>query len=114
MEHIGQLIILILMFVFVLFLAYVAARVAGGFQANTLNKKSNIKIIEVCQLGNNKYIEIVKVGERYLALAICKDNVTFLTELDASEVMEHQTSIEPISFKNVLEKMKNERKDKEQ
>ncbi len=113
MEGIGQLIVLIILFVFVLFLAYMAARIAGGFQSNALNKKSNIKVIEVFHLSNNKYIEIVKIGEHYLALAVCKDNVTLLAELDESEVREQVATIEPINFKSILDKMKNERKDKE-
>ena len=114
MESIGQLIVLILLFIFVLFLAYIAARVAGGFQSNIINKKSNVKVIEVFHLSNNKYIEIVKIGEHYLALAVCKDNVTLLTELNEHEVREQVTTMEPINFKNILDKMKNERKDKEQ
>lgn len=114
LESIGQLVVLILLFIFVLFLAYLAARIAGGFQSNVMNKKSNVKVIEVFQLSNNKYIQIVKIGEHYLALAICKDNVTLLTELDVSEVREQVTTMEPINFKSILDKMKNERKDKEQ
>ena len=112
-ESIGQLFILIVLFLFVLFLAYVAARVAGSFQSNTINKKSNVKVIEVFHLSNNKYIEIVKIGEHYLALAICKDTVTLLTELDESEVREHEKTMEPINFKCILDKMKNERQDRE-
>lgn len=114
MEGIGQLIVLILLFIFVLFLAYMAARLTGSFQSNIMNKKSNVKVIEVFHLSNNKYIHIVKIGERYLALAVCKDSVTLLTELDASEVREQVTTVEPIDFKSILDKMKNERKDKEQ
>lgn len=113
LESVGQLVVLILLFIFVLFLAYLAARIAGGFQSNIMNKKSNVKVIEVFQLSSNKYIQIVKIGERYLALAVCKDNVTLLTELDVSEVREQVTAMEPINFKSILDKMKNERKDKE-
>lgn len=112
-ESIGQLIVLIILFLFVLFLAYMAARIAGGFQSNAINKKSNVKVIEVFHLSNNKYIEIVKIGEHYLALAVCKDTVTLLTELDESEVREHERTMDPINFKSILDKMKNERKDNE-
>lgn len=114
LESIGQIIVLIVLFVFVLFLAYLAARISGSFQSNVINKNRNVKVIETFRLSNNKYIQIVKIGERYLALAICKDSVTVLTELDASEVMDQVTTIEPINFKNILDKMKNERKDKKQ
>ena len=112
LESIGQLICLIILFVFVLFLAYLAARIAGSYQSNTFNRRSNIKVIEVFRLSNNKLIEIIQIGNHYLAVAVCKDTVTVLTELDETEVRENGATLEPINFKNILDKMKNERKDK--
>ncbi len=109
LESIGQLIVLIILFLFVLFLAYLAARIAGGFQSNVINQKSNIKVLEVFRLSNNKYIEIVKIGGHYLALAVCKDSVTVLTELDASEIREQEITMKPINFKNILEKIQHEK-----
>lgn len=113
LESIGQLICLILLFVFVLFLAYMAARITGSLQSNVLNKRSNVKVIEVFRLSNNKVIEIVKIGNQYLAISVCKDNVTLLTKLDETEIMEQETSLEPINFKNILDKMKNEKQKKD-
>lgn len=112
-QSIAQLICVILLFFFVLFLAYMAARIAGSYQSNVMNKKSNIRVIEVYRLSNNKLIEIVKIGEKYLAIAVGKDEVTLLTELDADEIVMHEASIEPINFKRILDKMKNEKQDKE-
>lgn len=111
-RNIVQLICVILLFFFVLFLAHMAARIAGSYQSNVMNKKSNIRVIEVYRISNNKMIEIVKIGERYLALAVGKDEVSLLTELDADEIVMHETSLEPINFKRILDKMKNEKQDK--
>lgn len=113
LSSIGQIICVLLIFIFVLFLAYVAARVAGSFQANGFNKGSNIKVIEVYRLSNSKLIEIVKIGDQYLALAVCKDTVTVLTTLTEDEIVKHESSLQPIDFKNILEKMKNEKNNKE-
>ena len=112
LKSVGQLICVIFLFLFVLFLAYLAARIAGSFQSGITNKRSNVKVIEVFRLSNNKVIEIVKIGEKFLALAVCKDNVTVLTELSADEIKEQETTLEPINFKNILEKIKNEKHDK--
>ncbi len=109
LERAGELICIILLFLFVLFLAYLAARITGSYQSNIMNKRSNIKIIEVVRLSNNKLIEIVQVGEHYYALAVCKDTVVLLSELDASEIREPQISLEPIPFKNILDKIKHEK-----
>lgn len=112
LKSIGELICVVVLFLFVLFLAYLAARIAGSFQSGIVNKRSNIKVIEVFRLSNNKVIEIVKIGEKYLALAICKESVTVLTELLADEIKEQEAALEPINFKDILEKIKHEKQDK--
>lgn len=112
LKGIGETICVILLFLFVLFLAYLAARITGSFQSNVINKRSNVKVIEVFRLSNNKVIEIVKIGNRYLALAVCKDTVTLLSELDESEIKEQTASLEPLNFKDVLDKIKNEKQSK--
>lgn len=112
LKSIGQLICVVVLFIFVLFLAYFAARIAGSFQSNVMNRHSNIQVIEVFRLSNNKVIEIIKIGNRYLALAVCKDNVTVLSELDESEIREQETALKPINFNNILDKIKNELQEK--
>lgn len=112
LKSVGQLICILLLFFFVLFLAYITARITGSYQSNVLNKHSNIKVIEVFRLSNNKVIEIVKIGSHYLVLAVCKDQVSVLAELDESEIKEQETSLEPIDFKSILNKIKHEKQDK--
>lgn len=109
LESIGQLICVILLFLLVLFLAYLAARITGSFQSNMMNKHSNIKVIEVFRLSNNKLIEIVRIGEHYYALAVGKDNVSLIAQLDKDEIIQPDVTLEPINFKNILDKMRNEK-----
>ena len=112
-QMIGRFICLFLLFAFVLFLAYIAARITGSFQSNVMNKQSNIRVIEVFRVSANKTIEIIMVGERYLAIAVCKDNVTLLTELDSSELILQEKTLEPLDFSQILEKMKHGKIDKQ-
>lgn len=63
----------------------------------------NVKLIDAFQIAPGKYIQIVKVGKKYLALAVCKDTVTFLTELQEDEVKITEKK-ELVSFKELLEK----------
>ncbi len=112
-QMIGRFICLFLLFAFVIFLAYIAARITGSYQSNVINKQSNIRIIEIVRISANKTIEIVKIGERYYAIAVCKDNVSLLTELDASEITEHEKTLEPLDFNKILDKIKNEKSKKE-
>lgn len=112
LKSVGELICVVFLFLFVVFLAYLAARIAGSFQSNVVNKRSNIRVIEVFRLSNNKVIEIIKIADKYFALAVCKDQVTVLTEIDEEQIKEQEATLEPINFKNILEKMKNEKQDK--
>lgn len=113
LRGVGQLICVVILFLFVLFLAYIAARLAGGLQSNMMNKRSNIRVIEVFRISNNQVIEIVQIGSRYFALAVCKESISVLSELQADEIKEHEASLEPINFKNILDKIKNEKQEKD-
>jgi flagellar protein FliO/FliZ len=75
---------LILVFVFILLLAYYGARLAGKYQNNMLNNKSNIRIIESYRIGGNKLLAIAKIGNDYYAIGIGKDEFTLIDKLDAS------------------------------
>lgn len=64
----------------------------------------NIQLLEAARLGNNKYIQIVRVGETYMVLAVCKDTVTMLGELSPDQLKELPEG-KDISFKQMLEKV---------
>jgi len=73
---------LILIFAFVLMLAYFAAKLTAKLQGNPLNKKANIKIVDSYRLGGNKFISIVKIGTNYYALGFGKDEITLIDKLE--------------------------------
>lgn len=104
-EGVIQLIVVLIMFLFVLALAYLTARFAGKFQSN-IQSRSNVRIIETARIGNNKYVQIVKVGSRYIAIGVGKDDITFLTELKEDELnldaLENKTKG---SFKDILSQL---------
>lgn len=66
-----------------------------------------MELVETLRISNTKYLQIVKVGERYLVMAICKDTVTMLTELEKDEiVITNGDGAAPLDFKSLLEKAK--------
>ena len=104
-ESVIQLIVVLIMFLFVLALAYLTARFAGKFQGS-IQSRSNVRILETARIGNNKYIQIVKVGSRYIVLGIGKDDVTFLTELKEDELnLEALEDKTKGSFKDILSQL---------
>ena len=109
-EAFVQLITLVIIFALVLAMTYFATRFVGNYKDRKM-AGSNISVLETFRLSNSKYIQIIKMGSKFLAIAICKDSVTVLCELQESdlEFTEVSTQIKSENFKAVLDKF---RKDK--
>lgn len=103
----AQLITLFIVFVFVLALTYYATKWMAKIQKSQF-RNSNIEVIETFRLSNTKYIQIVKLGGKYVAIAVGKDTVTFLTELEAEELdlTKPLDKTEKIEFHEILKKVK--------
>lgn len=112
-EAFAQLLTLLIIFVLVLALTYYVTRFVGNYQKNKLSG-SNINILETMRIANNKYIQIVKIGSKVFAIAVAKDTVTYLCELDEDELVYKETPsgrmlINNDNFKDILEKFKKDK-----
>lgn len=105
-SSIGELISAILIFLFVLALACVTTRLTAGFQKQKLVGR-NVEVIETFKLSQGKYIQIIRLGEKYAAIAVCKDTVTMLGELDKDEIaLPESDTANVMSFQDILDKAK--------
>lgn len=97
----------VIIFIIVLIVAYFVTRWIAQFQKGRVNT-SNISVLETYKVTTNKYIQIVKTGEKYFAIAVCKDTITLLGELQQSDITFPETddSQRVMSFKEILEKTK--------
>ena len=108
---------LLLIFVLVVIMAYFSTKFVAKLQANNINNKSNIKIVESYRLGNNKFIAIVKIGINYYAIALGKEEVTLIDKLDEEGLKINNEgtsegvdgSSVKLDFKDVLSKIKNKK-----
>lgn len=101
-----QFITVFLIFVLVCVLTYFTTRFVGGYQKNKM-KGSNIQVIETSKVTNNKYLQIIQVGERFFLIAICKDSMNVIGELSKEDVMIPEPQEETLHFKDILEKARN-------
>lgn len=85
LNSIMQLLGLAILFVFVLAATYFTSKWVGAYGQKQVKNK-NIKIIETYRINQNKYIQIIKVADKYLAIAVSKDNVEFLTEIEEANL----------------------------
>ena len=106
-DSVAQLLTVILVFVVVLGATWLTTRYVAGVQKGKM-KGSNFEVIDTFRLTQNKYVQILRIGKKYMAVAICKDTVTVLRELDESEIVFHDSdlSMKAVSFEDIFNKAK--------
>ena len=102
----AQFLTVVFIFIFVLALTYAITKWIANYQKG-INVNNNVEIIEVSKITANKYIEIVRCGEKYLAIAVCKDTVTMLCELSKEQLsLEVENKSKNTSFRDLFDKAK--------
>lgn len=106
-DSVAQLLTVILLFVVVLGATWLTTRYVAGVQKGKM-KGSNFEVIDTFRLTQNKYVQILRIGKKYMAVAICKDTVTVLRELDESEIVFHDSDLskKAVSFEDIFNKAK--------
>lgn len=100
-----QFVTVLILFVFVLVITYLTSKWIAGYQKSR-GVHSNIEMIESFRLTNNKYVQIIRVGQKYLAVAVGKDSVTMLTEIPQDQLLlSSEDNGQAHSFKELLEKV---------
>lgn len=97
-----QLITTLLIFVAVLVVTALTTKYIAKVQKQA-GINGNIEILETVRVSNTKYIQLVRIGETYVAMAVCKDTITKLCEVP-SEQLKTTTSEDNtgFSFKEML------------
>ena len=109
---------LILITVLVLVLAFYSTRLIAKYQNYAWSAKNNIQFIESYRVGGNKMVAIAKIGEKYFALGIGKEEIHVIAELKKDDLKLPDQMVDAtvektpkMSFKEVLANMKGNAKD---
>lgn len=105
-----QFISVLIIFILVLAAAYYVTKWIANYQSGVGSTGKNIKIIETCRISQTKYIQIVRIGGRYVAIAVSKDQVTSLGDVNEEDLILKDETQENVNFKDILEKFKGEKK----
>lgn len=82
----AQFITVLIIFVLVLAVTAFVTRWIANYQKQQ-NANLNVEVIETTQIGANKYIQIIRLGKTYKAIAVCKDTVTCLGAVPEEQLM---------------------------
>ena len=112
MSSILQFLTVLILFIAVLAVTYLTTRWIARYQKGS-STGGNIELLEARKLSQNTYIQIVRVGGKYLAVAIAKDSVTMLTEIPEEQLQLYrentdntQKSKAPTSFQEIFKALK--------
>ena len=101
-SDIAQLLTMVIVFVVVLAASVWVTKWIGNYQKNQY-ASGNIEVIESARVAPGKWVEIVRIGNKYKILAVCKDTVTYLGDIDESE-LKRDSSSEKRTFSDLLSK----------
>lgn len=114
-ESILKMLGVLVLFIIIVAAAYYVTKWVGK-TAMVQQANSNISIVETFRMGQNKFIQIVKIGSKYVAVGISKDTMEKLAELQEEDLVflseEGKTNIIAPDFKELLDKMKKKEKSK--
>ncbi len=112
MDSYLQLISMLIIFIGVLAATYFFTKWMAGYQKDKTSS-GNIEVIETARISTTKYIQIVRIGKKYIAIAVGKDEVTNLGDISREDLIIREDGPEEnLNFKDILEKIKGEKRSK--
>lgn len=109
LELMGLVVVFILVIIFAYFTTQWVAK-AGIAQ----NANKNIKIVETHRINQNKYVQILKIGNKFIVIGVGKEEVNFLSEIEEESIQWEEKEWKPMpDFKEVLEKINEKRTNKQ-
>ncbi|WP_026660376.1 flagellar biosynthetic protein FliO [Butyrivibrio sp. AC2005] len=104
-SSVAQLFTVLVLFILVLVATYYVTKWIAKYQKGS-TFTANMEIMETCRLSSTKYLQIVRVVNKYMVIAVCKDTVTVLTELSEDEYEPPVLkSSDPVDFSKEFEKV---------
>jgi flagellar protein FliO/FliZ len=108
--NVSQLVGLVFLLIVILVAAYYTSKFLGGIKLGQL-KDSNFTLIDTYHISPNKVLQIVKIANKYLVIAIAKDTISVITELEETDILVKEINKgEKQNFRQILEKLNNKTK----
>ena len=108
---IAQFITVLVLFVIVLWVTWAVTKCTASYQKGK-GAGGNIEMLESFRIASDKYVQIIRVADKYLAVAVAKDTVTFLAQLDESALVWRESAVGvKMNFQEILEKVREKKKE---
>lgn len=113
-QSLFELLGLILIFVIVLVVCYYTTRFVAGRQL-VQKKMGNFEVVETFPIAQNKYLQLIRMGNKYVVISVSKETINYLTEIDEDQVcqIQNSTPMSGKSFKEVLSGLVNKKEEQQ-
>lgn len=105
LKQLGTLFGTILLFVLILYGSYFFSKKVARISARD-NQSKYMKLHDRIMIGQNKYISIISIGDRYFVIGSSDNGMNLITELDQDDLQElKQTGYsisEHLNFQDIL------------
>ena len=110
-----ELFSLIIVFVIVLVVCYYTTKFVAGRQL-VQKKAGNFEVVETFPIAQNKYLQLVRMGNKYVVISVTKESVTYVTELSEDEIcrIQKSSSVSGKSFTEVLSRFSKKTEENQQ
>ncbi|MCR5440677.1 MAG: flagellar biosynthetic protein FliO [Lachnospiraceae bacterium] len=93
---------MLIIFIFVLALSMFCAKWMGNYQ-KAQSAGGSAEVIETIRIAQGKWVQIIRIGSKYKVIAISRDSVTYLGDVDESDIKIADPG-EKKSFSEILSK----------
>ncbi len=102
-----QFLTVFVLFIIVLAICAFTTKFVAGYQKGKM-MSGNIHVLETLKITNNKFIQIVQIGDKTYALGVSKDSITVIGELNEdSLIIKDDSQSDGLSFDTILQNAKN-------
>jgi len=105
-----DIIILIITFAFVIFLAYFSLRLMG--RARSARGSSNIRVVEATSVGFQNTVQLIRAGDKFFLIGVSRTGITLIGEVNPESITAEEKNLPDMSFDKVFTKIFNKNKDK--
>lgn len=102
-----QFITVLLIFAFVIIITWFTTRWIAKIQSEqAVSASGNIEVVETRKIAPDKYLQIVRTGDKYLVLGVGKNEISYLTELGRDELELSDRRANSSSFNAIFDRVK--------
>lgn len=108
-DSVFQILGLLVLFIIIIIAAYYVTKWTSKLSAGVTQTR-NITIIETFKISTTKYVQIIKIADKYIAIGVSKDNITMLGEVNPESLLETSSDRCNLNFKSMLDNLINKEK----